>query len=323
LKEWRLAVPWDDRIKRRLKLRDIDILMAVIQAGSMGKAAGRFNMTQPAVSKVIAELEQTLGVQLLDRSRRGVEPTPHGLALTKRGVAIFDELRQGVQDLDFLSDPTAGEIRVACTEPIATAIVSPVIDRLLQQYPRMTFHVVAGDGALLQRELAERKVELVISRLMLIGPIGEELSIETLFHDPLVVAAGANHPLARRRRKIELVELLNELWVLLPFDSAFGSLVAERFRAYGLKLPRLAVTSASINLSVELIATGHFLTVVPGFSLRLPRKHPFLRALPVELPDTRMPIAIITLKNRALSPIARLFIERVRAITKPLARRTP
>ena len=116
--------------------------------------------------------------------------------------------------------------------------------------------------------------------------------------------------------------MLNELWVLLPFDSAFGSLVAERFRAYGLKPPRLAVTSASINLSVELIATGHFLTVLPGFSLRLPRKNPFVRALPVELPDTRMPIAIITLKNRALSPIARLFIERVRAITKPLARST-
>lgn len=315
-------MPWDDRIKRRLKLRDIDILMAVIQAGSMGKAAGRFNMTQPAVSKVIAELEQTLGVQLLDRSRRGVEPTPHGLALTKRGVAIFDELRQGVQDLDFLSDPTAGEIRVACTEPIATAIVSPVIDRLLQQYPRMTFHVVAGDGALLQRELAERKVELVISRLTLAGPIGEELSIETLFHDPLVVAAGAKHPLTRRRGKVELVELLNEPWVLLPFDSAFGSLVAERFRAYGLEPPRLAVTSASHNLRNELMATGHFLTVLPGFSLRLPRKHPFLRALPVELPDTRMPIAIITLKNRALSPIARLFIERVRAITKPAARST-
>ena len=316
-------MPWDDRIKRRLKLRDIDILMAVIQAGSMGKAAGRFNMTQPAVSKVIAELEQTLGVQLLDRSRQGVEPTPHGLALTKRGVAIFDELRQGIQDLDFLSDPTAGEIRVACTEPIAAAIVSPVIDRLLQQYPRMTFHVVAGDGALLQRELAERKVELVISRLTLTGPIGEEHAIETLFHDPVVVAAGAKHPLTRRRSKIELVELLNEPWVLLPFDSAFGSLVAERFRVCGLKPPRLAVTSASINLRNELTATGHFLTALPGFSLRLPRKHPFLRALPVELPDTRMPIAVITLKNRGLSPIARLFIERVRAITKPLARSTP
>jgi DNA-binding transcriptional LysR family regulator len=277
-------------------------------------------MTQPAVSKVIAELEQTLGVRLLDRSPQGVEPTPHGLALIKRGVAVFDELRQGVQDLDFLSDPTTGEIRIACTEPIAAAIVSPVIDRLLQQHPRMTCHVVAGDGALLHQELARRNVELVISRLT--GPIDDEHAAEILFHDPLVIAAGAKHPLTRRRGKIELADLLNESWVLLPLGSAFGALVADRFRACGLAPPRLAVTSESINLRNELIATGHFLTVLPGFALRLPRRHPFLRVLPVELPDTRMPIAIVTLKNRSLSPIARLFIERVRAITKPLAERS-
>src|SRR5436853_536511 len=95
-------VPWNDRIRSRLKLRDLDVLMAVIQAGSMGKAAARFNMTQPAVSKIVADLEHTLGVRLLDRSRQGVLPTPHGLALVKRGTAVFDELRQGVQDLDFL-----------------------------------------------------------------------------------------------------------------------------------------------------------------------------------------------------------------------------
>src|SRR5262245_58994847 len=127
------SMPLNDSVRRRLKLRDLDILMAVIDAGSMGKAAARFHMTQPAVSKVIADLEKTLGVRLVDRSRRGVEPTPHGQALVKRGAIVFDELQQGVQDLDFLSDPTTGTIRVACTEPVAAAIVSPVIDSLTRQ----------------------------------------------------------------------------------------------------------------------------------------------------------------------------------------------
>src|SRR5262245_18534625 len=132
-----LAVPWDDRIRRRLKLRDLDILMAVIQAGGMGKAANRLNMSQPAVSKAIADLEHALGVRLLDRSRQGVEPTPYGRALIKRGIAVFDELRQGVQDIEFLTDPTAGELRVGVTEPVAAAIIAPVIDGLSRQYPRM------------------------------------------------------------------------------------------------------------------------------------------------------------------------------------------
>ena len=100
---------WNDRVRRRLKLRDVDILLAVIQTGSMGKAAGALNMSQPAVSKAIAYLEHALGVRLLDRSRQGVEPTPYGRALVKRGVAMFDELRQGVQDIASLTDPAAGD----------------------------------------------------------------------------------------------------------------------------------------------------------------------------------------------------------------------
>jgi DNA-binding transcriptional LysR family regulator len=147
-------MPWNDRVKRRLKLRDLDILMAVIATGSMGKAANRLKISQPAVSKAIVELEDALGVQLVDRSRRGVVPTPYGLALGKRSVAIFNDLRQGVQDIDFLSDPAVGEVSIGTTEPIATAIVSPAIDRLSRKYPQMIFHVVAGDTGSLYREFA-------------------------------------------------------------------------------------------------------------------------------------------------------------------------
>src|SRR6201993_1899642 len=102
-------MPWNQRTKRRLKLRDLDILVAVIETGGMGKAANRLGISQPAVSKGMVELEDALGVKLVDRSRRGVVPTPYGRALAKRGVAIFNDLRQGVQDIDFLADPTTGD----------------------------------------------------------------------------------------------------------------------------------------------------------------------------------------------------------------------
>ena len=99
-------MPWNERTKRRLKLRDLDILTTLIDAGSMGKAASRLNVSQPAVSKAVAELEAALGVRLVDRGRRGIMPTPYGLALQKRSIAIFNDLRQSVQDIEFLSDPT-------------------------------------------------------------------------------------------------------------------------------------------------------------------------------------------------------------------------
>src|SRR3954451_8699800 len=167
-------MPWNDRTKHRLKLRDLDILMAVIETGSMGKAAGHLNISQPAVSKAIVELEDALGVQLVDRSRRGAQPTPYGLALAKRSVAIFNDLRQGVQDIDFLADPTKGEVRIGTTEPVAAAIILPAIDRLSGKYPQMVFHIVAGDSSMLYREVAERNIEFAICRMF--GRLPEELA---------------------------------------------------------------------------------------------------------------------------------------------------
>ncbi len=206
-------MPWNDRTKRRLKLRDLDILTTVIDTGSMGKAARRLNISQPAVSKAIAELERALGVRLVDRSRRGIMPTPFGLALKKRSVAIFNDLRQSVQDIDFLSDPTTGELRIGTTDPLAVAIVSPCIDRLSRKHQRMSFHAIAGDTTSLYRELMERNVELVISRM--VGRLPDELAAEVLFHDSFAVLTSAKNPLTRRR-KLTLAELMNEPWALHP-----------------------------------------------------------------------------------------------------------
>src|SRR5450755_4778866 len=110
---------WEDRIGRHIKFRDLHIVLAVAQAGSMLKAAEELAISQPVVSKVIADLEQTLGVRLFDRSRKGVEPTASGRALLNRGRAAFDELKQGVNEIEFLNDPTAGELRTGASPVLA------------------------------------------------------------------------------------------------------------------------------------------------------------------------------------------------------------
>jgi DNA-binding transcriptional LysR family regulator len=310
-------MPWNDRIKRRLKLRDLDILMAVIEAGSMGKAASRLGISQPAISKAIVELEDALGVQLFDRGQRGVVPTSYGLALRTRSVSIFNDLRQGVQDIDFIADPTRGEIRIGTTEPVMSAIVSPVIDALSRNYPRMFFHIVAGDTATLYADVAERKIEVAICRM--IGHLPDELAAEVLFHDSVAVMTAAANPLARRRN-LKLADLANEPWVLFPYESFFGGAIAEIFRASGHEPPRLTVSTLSVHAQNELLATGRFLTVLPSFVLRLPGGSVPLKALPVALPNAPMPIGLITVKNRTLTPVAQLFIDRVRARVKSLAR---
>jgi len=162
-----------DRIERRLKLHDVRVLMSVVEAGSMAKAAQRLGTSQPAVSRSIADLEHTLSVRLLERSAWGVAPTQYGEAIIRRGVAVFDELRQGVKDVEFLADPTAGELRIGCPEAIASGPVLAVINRLTRRHPRIVFHVMTGTAPLIHRALMDRTIEVGIMRVM--GRVDEEV----------------------------------------------------------------------------------------------------------------------------------------------------
>jgi DNA-binding transcriptional LysR family regulator len=119
-----------EHISRRLKLRQLEVLIAVAQSGNMAKAAGQLAITQPVVSKTIADLEKTLGMRLFDRDRRGVALTPYGRALLKRSIAVFNDLRTGVMELELLADPTAGELRIGSSDAVASGMVGSIIDTL-------------------------------------------------------------------------------------------------------------------------------------------------------------------------------------------------
>src|SRR3954447_15689579 len=307
---------WDARIGRRLRLRDLHILLAVVQSGSMARAALQLAISQPAVPKPISDREHLLGVRLLERSARGVEPTRYGAALVRRGHAVFNELSQTVRELDFLADPTGGELRVAPTDPIAASIVGPIVDALSGEHPRVGFHVVTGDLSTLLMEVSARNVEFAISRLFDEVAL-TDMETELLFHDPYVVVAGANNAWLRRRR-FKLADLLGEPWVIPPYDTVQGRQNAAAFRASGVEPPRPTVTTLSLNLRNTLLATGRFLTILPSFTLSLAGKNSPLRALPLELPKTRRAIGVVRLKNRSLSPLAQVFLEQARAMTKPL-----
>ena len=105
---------WADRIGSRIRLRDLHILLAVAESGSMSKAATQLAISHPVVSKTISDLEQTVGVRLFDRTSQGVELTAYGQTLLKCGVLVFDEMRQGLKQIKFLTVPNSGELRIGC-----------------------------------------------------------------------------------------------------------------------------------------------------------------------------------------------------------------
>ena len=289
-------IQWADRIGRRMKLRDLHVLFAVVEAGSMAKAARRLAVSQPVVSQAVADLEHTLGVRLVDRNRRGVEPTIYGRALLNHGLAAFDALRQGVKELEFLADPTVGDLRIGCPEWITAGLLPVIIDRLARRHPRLVFHVQQTISATSEfRELRQRTIDLVLGRIA--APFeAEDLHAEVLYQEQLSVVAGVRSQWARRR-KIELAELVDEPWVLTPQTEYPGSLVREAFRSLGLTPPQPTIAAFSIHLRNRLLATGRYLSVVPDSLLRHAGQHLSFKALPVKLPIRPRPVAVVSLKN--------------------------
>src|SRR5215475_1471741 len=200
---------WSDRIGRRVKLRDLHILLAVAQTGSMIRAADRLAISQPVISKTISDLEHALGVRLLDRTAQGVEPTAYGRAFIDCGTVVFDELRRGVQAIEFLSDPTFGQLRIGGSAPFIDEMIPAVIARLTNRYPRIEFHVTENGTPILCGLLRERKLDLAIGRTSFAS--GEDLVSDPLFEDRMYVVAGMNNRWSRRR-KIDLAALVDEPW---------------------------------------------------------------------------------------------------------------
>ena len=312
---------WLDRVGNRLKLRDLHILLTVVRRGSMAKAAAELAISQPAVSKAIADMEHLFGLRLLDRSRSGIEPTAYGRALIARGQAIFDELKQGVEELAFLADPTVGDLHIGSTESIAAGFLPAVIERFSREQPRIRLDAAqAVMSTLHYRELRERSIDLLLGRIP--APFEEDdLEADVVYNDEAVVVAGRQTKWARLR-KLKLADLAGERWILPPADTMQGSLVPRAFRDGGSEMPRAPLTTLSIHLCCRLVASGQFVTMLPASVLGFGNKNQFLKILPIKLPLHQRPVAIVTLKNRTRSPAARLFIECVHRTAEEHAKRS-
>jgi DNA-binding transcriptional LysR family regulator len=312
------SLDWDARIGKRVRLRDLHILLTVARNGSMAKGAAKLGISQPAVSEAIASLEYALDVRLLDRGRRGVEPTVYGAALLKSGAAAFDELRQGIKQIESLTDPAVGELRIASPESISSGILGPVIKLMFQRYPRVRLFVepFLTSAKPLYPQLDNREVDLILNRSAPSEQKQQDFAVEILFHDRIRLAVAKNGPWARRR-KIDLAELIDEPWITVPSGDVGNSVLLDAFRARGLEPPRIAATTYSIHLRNSLAAGGRFIAVLPESVLHLGDLHD-LRELPIDLPAPPWPVAIITAKRRTINPVTERFIECAREIVKLL-----
>ncbi len=301
------------KIERRLKLHDLQIVAAVARLGSMGKAAATLNTSQPVISRSIADLEHSLGVRLFERDRRGVRPTEYGRALLDCGVAVFDALREGIKAIEFVGDPTVGQVRIGSTSPMTANLLPSVLSELGRRHPGIAVHVTEVTRVAQQyRELRERTVDLVIGRIA--QSAEDDIETEVLFYDRTYVVVDSRSPWARRR-KVRLSELAGERWALPPLDSVVGATVAEEFRRCGIVFPPKGAVTGSIQLICSLAEGGAVLSILPEAVLHFAKGHRRLSPVKVDLQIPPWPVGIMTLKKRRLRPVVELFIEQLRKTT--------
>ena len=212
----------------------------------------------------ISGLETTIGARLFDRNAQGVEPTLYGEALSKRAIAAFDELKQGLRDLEFLANPTVGEIRIGCPDSVAATILPTMIAGFCREFPEISLRFDQVPSPTLEVPgLHARKLDMVISWLSVPkDQYDDNLNVEILYEDEVVVAAGRNSHWARRR-KISLSDIADGPWTGAPPETIVRIVLDNAFRAADLPLPKWEVTTFSIPLRQHLLTLGGFLTAMP------------------------------------------------------------
>jgi DNA-binding transcriptional LysR family regulator len=291
----------------------------------MAKAAAELGVAQPTISEVIANLEHAYNVRLFDRSPRGVELTVYGEALLKRSVAVFDEINQSAKDMQFLADPTVGEVRIACVEGLSATVLPEMLRHFARRCPNVVLHV---DNLTSSRTdmvgLRNRQYDLALVRRDSGMLMDEDLSVQTLYDDEMVVAAGMNTRWACQPA-VSLGDLLDEPWILSPPGYWHHTRVEEGFRAQGFSLPKARIVASSVILRTQLMADGPYISVFTGSVMRQHAHRFGIAALPINLPSKPWPVVVVTLKNRTQSAAVERFIESVRQVANSLSAqgRTP
>lgn len=313
-------IDWDAQIGRRLQLRQLHVFLAVVQHRSLAMAARVLGVATPTVSEIIGDLEHVLGVRLFERTPKGMEPTRYGQALRRRTLIVFDELKQSVEDIKLLADPTVGEVRIACPLGIAYSIVPPIFERFVSENPNVVLHfdeVLTSATTRDLQALRDRRYDLIIARGGdSVDGMAEDLDIEALLNDRLVVVAGPQSKWARRR-KIDLVELSGEAWIMQSAETGNYRILARAFETRGLPLPRANLVTVSISVIKHFLERGALLSAIP----RSVAHFASLKVLPVDLSSPPWPINVVTIKHRILSPVVARFIACARDVTCPMRER--
>jgi len=279
-------------LRSRLKMRHIQLVAAVDEARSIHKAAARLRMTQPATTKLLAELEHLLDVRLFERSTRGIIPTPHGESLARHARSVLGMLDHAREEMTALKAGATGKLAIGMLLVAAPLLLPRALLAFKRRNPRVTVQLQEGNLGTLLPRLSRGELDLVVGRLTSdFATAG--LRFTHCYDEPMVVVARRGHPL-QRRRNLALADLARESWVLPPPDAAFRQRIDAAFRRGGVEPPTELVESTSYLSNTTLLEESDMLGVMPQNVARHYARADTLAVLRVPLPLPSGPVGVIT-----------------------------
>jgi DNA-binding transcriptional LysR family regulator len=299
-----------DRVLTRLKFRQLRLLVAVGQHRNIQNAARELNMSQPAATKMIKDLELDFEVQLFERTNRGVVPTAHGDALIRHGKLIFAQVSNAAQELDDLNEGNSGRLVVGTLLAGSSHLLPRAIETLLRERPGVAVKVVEGTNEVLAPALRSGEVDLVVGRLSTYRH-RSELAQEKLFDEPILAVAGPRHPLAGIEG-LAFDRLRPFGWIVPPVETTLRRQLDQFFIAQDQFVPPLAVESISYLTNRALMQARDVIGLMPAHVAAQDIAHGLLCRIDWTVPFGKGPVGVTYRRGGRMSPAGEAFLEALR-----------
>jgi DNA-binding transcriptional LysR family regulator len=296
-------------MRTALRIRDLEVLLAVAAAGSMQRAAQRAHLTQPAISKIVRELEASFGTALFERSKRGVSLTESGRALAERAQYLLNDIESTRDELAAIDKGTVGALRIGVLPVVESTLLPKGLQALRKIAPALRIRIEEGARAALLGSLRRGELDCVIGRLD-VGSPDAEFHCEGLVRLPVRIVSGVRHPLAQAKR-ITLTTLTAYPWVLPPPGAPIRCVIDSLFVHAGIAAPLPLVESTSIRLNYELIRTSDMIGTMTEDAAAAYAGQRKLAILPIELGD-RLPDVGTIMRRGRVSNATALFLRVLR-----------
>jgi DNA-binding transcriptional LysR family regulator len=295
---------------RRLKSRQLLLLVALSEARSLRKAAAALNMTQPTATKLLQDLESNVGLPLFDRGRRGMQPTIYGDVIIHHARLVLADLNRTRLELQSLSSGGTGRIRIGAVISAIPLLLARAVARLKQQHPGLSVSIDVGTSDALVPALAKGELDVLLARpLVLAGQ--PEFDYEELTEEPLHIVARPGHSLAAAAT-LALGDLAGSAWTLLPAGAPMRKVLEPVFARIGAGEPHNVVETSSMMTMIALLQESQMLAVMPADVTNFNIRHGLLCRLPIELPPIMGAYGVVTRRDRPTSPSTTAFLQHLK-----------